>query len=106
MIAKARELYKGGTRRLLLDLSDVPFMGSSGMVALHSIVMLMQGEEPPDPEYGWQAFHDLDRDLEAGPQPYVKLLNPRPRVEQTLEMTGMRDFFAIYTDRQAALASF
>ena len=106
VIAKARELYKGGTRHLLLDLSDVPFMGSSGLIALHSIVMLMQGEEPPDPEYGWQAFHDMDRDLEAGPQQCVKLLNPRPRVQQTLEVTGMHDFFATYSDRQAALASF
>ena len=106
VIAKARELYKEGTRHLLLDLSDVAFMGSSGLVALHSIVMLMQGEEPPDPEYGWQAFHDLDRDLDAGPQRHVKLLNPRPRVQQTLEVTGMHDFFAIFTDRQAAIASF
>ncbi len=106
VIEKARELYAGGARHLLLDLSDVPFMGSSGLVALHSIVLLMQGEEPPDPEYGWQAFHDMERDREAGPQQHVKLLNPQPRVQQTLEVTGMHDFFATYSDWQAAIASF
>jgi anti-anti-sigma regulatory factor len=106
VIAKARELYRAGTRYLLLDLSDVPFMGSSGLVALHSIALLMRGEEPPDPEYGWQAFHDLERDRDSGIQQHVKLLNPQPRIDQTLEVTGMKDFFAIYTDRRLAIASF
>ena len=43
VIAEARDLYAAGSRHLLLDLSDVPFMGSSGVVALHSIALLMRG---------------------------------------------------------------
>ena len=52
VIAKARELYAAGVRHLLLDLCDVPFMGSSGVVALHSVALLMaaRGEMPPDSE--------------------------------------------------------
>ena len=106
VIAKARDLYAAGTRHLLLDLSAVPFMGSSGVVALHSIALLMRGEMPPDPAAGWQAFHTIDHARGGGIQQQVKLLGPQPKVSRTLQMTSMTDFFEIYTDRQAAVASF
>ena len=106
VIAKARELYAAGTRHLLLDLSDVPFMGSSGVVALHSVALLMRGETPPDPEAGWQAFHAIDHARGGGVQQQVKLLSPQPKVSRTLQMTSMNDFFEIHTDQQAAIASF
>ena len=106
VIAKARELYAGGARHLLLDLTDMPFMGSSGVVAMHSVAMLLRGEEPPDPELGWQAFHAIDNDRNQGKQQHVKLLNPQPKVTRTLQMTGMDDFFEIYDNRQSALDSF
>jgi anti-anti-sigma regulatory factor len=106
VIAKGRELYTAGARHLLLDLSDVPFMGSSGVVALHSIALLMRGETPPDPDAGWQAFHAIDHARAGGVQQQVKLLGPQPKVSRTLQMTSMNDFFEIYTDKQVAIASF
>jgi anti-anti-sigma regulatory factor len=106
VIAKARELYQAGTRYLLLDLSDMPFMGSSGVVAIHSVALLMRGEQPPDPEAGWQAFHSIDHARSGGVQQHVKLLNPQPKVSRTLQMTSMNEFFEIFTDLQAAIASF
>ena len=39
---------------------DVPFMGSSGLVALHSLALIFNGMEPPDPESGWAAHHALE----------------------------------------------
>jgi anti-anti-sigma regulatory factor len=106
LIAKARELYAAGARHLLLDLSDVPFMGSSGVVALHSVALLLRGDTPPDPEAGWQAFHALDQARADGVQQQVKLLGLQPKVSRTLQMTSMSDLFEIHTDRQAAIASF
>jgi anti-anti-sigma regulatory factor len=106
VIAKAREVYAGGVHYLLLDLTNMPFMGSSGVVAMHSVAMLLRGEEPPDPELGWQAFHAVEDDRNQGKQEHVKLLNPQPKVTRTLQMTGMDDFFEIYQDRQSALDSF
>ncbi len=106
VIAKARELYAAGARHLLLDLAAMPFMGSSGVVALHSVALLMHGETPPDPKAGWAAFHSIDQVRTGGVQQLVKLLNPQPKVGRTLQMTSMNDFFEIYTDRQAAIASF
>jgi anti-anti-sigma regulatory factor len=106
VIAKARQLYDTGTRHLLIDMSKMSFMSSSGLVALHSIVILMRGETPPDPEMGWQAFHAIGHDRDSGIQPHVKLLSPQPKVRQTLEITSMDEFFEIHTELPAAIASF
>jgi anti-anti-sigma regulatory factor len=106
VIAKARELYAAGTRHLLLDLSEMPFMGSSGVVAIHSVALLMRGETPPDPESGWQAFHSIDHARAGGVQQQVKLLSPQPKVVRTLQITSIGDFFEIHADKQAAIASF
>lgn len=106
VIAKAKQLYDAGTRYLLIDMGQMPFMSSSGLVALHSIALLLGGETPPDPEMGWQAFHALSHDRDTGLQAHVKLLNPQPKVRQTLEVTSMDEFFEIHSDRQAAIAAF
>jgi anti-anti-sigma regulatory factor len=106
VIAKARELYAAGTRHLLLDLSGLSFMSSSGLVALHSIALLMQGQAPPDPEFGWQAFHALDGVGREGISQHIKLLNPQPKVERSLHITGMKELFEVHTERATALAAF
>lgn len=106
VVAKAKEAYDAGARYILIDMNDMPFMASSGLVALHSVALLMRGEEPPDPEYGWAAFRAIDRDRESGLQRQVKFLNPQPKVDQVLEMTGLKEFFEIHTDLETAIASF
>lgn len=106
LIARVQALYRDGTRDLLLDLGGIPFISSAGIVALHAAALILRGERPPDPEAGWEAFHAIDRDLAAGIQPHIKLLNPQPRVERALEKTGLKQFFEIFTERETALASF
>ena len=106
VIARAREAYDAGARDLLLDLEYVPFMGSSGLVAFHSIALLMRGETPPDPEAGWGTLRSLDGEPEVGLQQHLKLLNPQPKVEQVLKMAGFDRFLEIYADREQAIASF
>ena len=59
VIDKARSVYESGARDLLIDLGDVDFMSSSGIVALHSIALLMRGEQPHDLESGWEVFHAI-----------------------------------------------
>jgi anti-anti-sigma regulatory factor len=106
VIDKAREAHAAGARNLVIDLSDVPFMGSSGLFALHSVALLMMGQEPPDPESGWDSYHALDRTLSSGLHAQVKLVGPQPRVDQVLERTGMKRFFEIHADREQAIGSF
>ena len=106
LIDKANELHQAGTQNFVLDMSQVNYMSSAGLVALHTIAKLLQGEPLPDPEAGWEALHAIERDEAAGKHGQLKLLNPQSRVDQTLELTGMKEYFDIFTDHQAAVASF
>lgn len=106
VIAKAKEVFDGGARNLLLDLGDLSFMASSGLVALHSVALIMRGDDPPDPEHGWGAFRTIDREKESGLEEHCKILNPQPPVDKALQLTGFKAYLQVYTDLDAALASF
>jgi anti-anti-sigma factor len=106
LIAKAQELHSAGARDFLLDLSDLTYISSAGLVALHSVALLARGEEVPDMEGGWSAYRSMGRTSEAGVQKHVKLLNPRSEIMGVLDMVGFSSVFEIYTDREEAINSF
>jgi anti-anti-sigma regulatory factor len=106
LISKAQELYNVGARDFLLDLSDLTYISSAGLVALHSVALLARGEELPDVEGGWSTYRSMGRSGEAGVQRHVKLLNPRSEVMGVLDMVGFSTVFEIYTDREEAVNSF
>jgi anti-anti-sigma regulatory factor len=106
VIDEAKKAYEAGTRHILIDMAAIPFMASSGLVALHSILLLLRGDQPPDPEFGWAALHGMGRDLDGGLQGHVKLLNPQPRVERVLKMASFDRVFEIHTDEETAINSF
>ena len=107
LVEAIRALYDTGTRQLLLDLSGLRFMASSGLVALHSIVRLMHGETPADPQAGWDAIHSLGLDVSAGStQTEVQLCAPQPAVERVLGRTGLTRLFITHPDRATAIAAF
>jgi anti-anti-sigma regulatory factor len=105
-IEAAKTVQAGGSTYLLLDMTHVPFMGSAGLVALHTIALLMQNKPLPDEEDGWAAFRNLANDIDAGMQPFVKILNPQASVERGLKKTGMNQFIEVLTERDAALDAF
>ena len=106
VIDSVRALCNDGTRDVLVDLSEVPFMSSAGLVALHSIALMMRGEAPSDCDDSWGALHAIDRDRERGIQAHVKLVGPQPRVSRVLEMAGFTRFIEVHTDMDTALGSF
>jgi anti-anti-sigma regulatory factor len=106
VIAKARELYQSGAKDILLDLSDLTFISSAGLVALHTIALMLRGESLPDPEQGWAALKSMDRSRDVGIQQHLKLLNPRPEIVGVLDMVGFSQFFQAFTDLQQAVQSF
>jgi anti-anti-sigma regulatory factor len=106
LISKAQEIYKDSPKNLLLDLSNVTYVSSAGLVALHFIVLMSRGEKLPDTEQGWSALKSADRSREGGLQKNVKLFNPQPEVLKTLDMVGFTTFFEIFTDKQKAIDSF
>jgi anti-anti-sigma factor len=106
LITRAQELYASGTRDFLLDLSDLTYISSAGLVALHSVALLARGEEVPDPEGGWSAYRSMGRSAEAGLQKHVKLLNPRSEIMGVLDMVGFGNVFEIFTNLDDAVKSF
>ena len=106
LIAKAQELHGAGARDFLLDLSDLTYISSAGLVALHSVALLARGEEIPDVDGGWSAYRSMGRTSEAGVQKHVKLLNPRNEIMGVLDMVGFSSVFEIFTDREEAIKSF
>jgi anti-anti-sigma regulatory factor len=106
LIAKAQELFKAGARDFLLDLSDLTYISSAGLVALHSMALLVKGEELPDTEQGWSAYRSMGRTSASGRQTHIKLLNPREEVKNVLDMVGFGNVFEIYTDLDEAVKSF
>jgi anti-anti-sigma regulatory factor len=98
---KAQELYMNPARYLVIDLSDVPSISSTGLAAIHKIALLYSGV-PQQAEAG--ANPDFTHNSNA--RKFVKLLNPQPDVDKTLETAGLKLFFKVYKDLESALASF
>jgi len=108
LIGKAQQAYAAGARAMIIDLAGVRFLSSAGLVAIHSIARLLQGQEVLDPEAGWSAMHKVKNEV-AGKQlshSHLKLANPQPAVDKVLQMAGFKAAFETYTDMEAAVASF
>ena len=106
LINKAREAYQIGWRDFLIDMTDLTYVSSAGLVAFHSVALLARGEDLPDTESGWSAYRSMGRSKEAGLQKHVKLLNPRPEVKDVLDMVGFSAVFEVFADLDEAVNSF
>ena len=106
VIARAREAYAAGWRDFLIDMSDLTYISSAGLVALQSVSLLIRGEQLPDTESGWSAYRSMGRSREAGIQQHIKLLNPREGVKSVLDLVGFTSVFEIFTDLDKAVQSF
>ena len=106
LIDEAKKLYAAGARHLILDMTNLTYISSAGIVAVQSTAKLFRGESLPDVEAGWNAIRSLDKERAGGKQQNVKLLNLSPKVQSVLDMVDFAKFFEIYTDLAAAVASF
>ena len=105
LIGIGEQLYADGARVLVLDLAGLTFMASSGIVALHSLARVFQGQEPPDLDAGWQALHDLGADVERGAtMDHIRLVAPGPAVDRVLDRTGLKRLIPISDTVATALA--
>ncbi len=108
LIGKARDLYAAGSRNILIDMSQLRFLSSAGLLSLHQIALLLRGQPLPSSEPGWSAFREManERDAAMGKEKHLKLLNPPPRIAMNLQISGMDGMFEIFSEREAALAAF
>ena len=105
LINKAKELYAAGSRDFLLDLRDLTYISSAGLVAMHTIALLLRGEAIPDDE-GWASLRAVKKTADDKMQEHLKLLNPRQEVKDVLEMVGFDRAFEIYSSPDEAVKSF
>lgn len=94
---RVEDEIKAGTRNLVLDLQEVPYISSSGLRAIHHIFTLL---EEPDIK--------MRKGMAAGTwkSSHLKLAAPAHDVLGVLRMTGYDYFLEIYEDREQAIASF
>jgi anti-anti-sigma regulatory factor len=109
LIEAGTAAHAEGATHILVDMRKVPYMGSSGIVALHSIALTLNDQAPPDLDSGWQAHHAISQSVDGGMQDRLKVLLPdRPNssIARVLGRTGMDRFIETHTDEAAAIASF
>jgi len=106
LVEEAKRLYLNGVRDLLIDLSELTFMSSAGLAAIHQTALIFRGMPPTEQETGWAAYHAIDRDRSSGIQKHVKLICPQPKVANILFISGFDTLFEIHTDLEKAVSSF
>jgi len=102
LTSQAQTIYEKGSRHMLLDLSEVPFISSSGLRAIHSVFTLLTPSESAEEQ------KTRRQGIAAGTytSPYLKLLNPSKHGLKALQVSGYDMFLDIHTDQAEALASF
>jgi anti-anti-sigma factor len=99
---QARQAFESGTRNLLLDLAEVPYVSSAGIRAINNIFNLLRGDAPNESE---EAMRQGLRDG-TFKSPHLKLLNTNAQVTKVLTTAGVDMFIEMHRDLQTAIASF
>ena len=106
VIKQAQELYDGDARDLVIDLGNVPYISSAGLMALHTVCLIFAGQSNKQGESGRPTFRSLDLKRDQAAREHTKLLNPQPAVETVLDTVGLKQFFEIFSDLDSAVKSF
>jgi anti-anti-sigma regulatory factor len=104
LIREAEKAYNAGARHLVLDMTNMSYISSAGLAALHSISLVFQGKDAPDMTAGWQVFKSMD--FNRGKQAQVKLAGMWPEVQSVLDVVGFTLLFETYPNVEAAVASY
>ena len=104
VVNKAQELFDNPARNLIIDLSEVQSVSSTGLVALHKIALVYSGV-PQQVEADKDEIRP-DFTHSSNARKYVKLLNPQPEVDDELRKAGLKLFFKVFTDLESAIQSF
>jgi anti-anti-sigma regulatory factor len=100
--SEVNDQYKTGMRYVLLDLSKVKYISSSGLRALHNIFTLLRGDGPEESDEA------ISKGIARGTyaSPYLKLFKPSKQVLKTLRLAGYDMFLEIHKKYGEAIDSF
>ena len=95
---QADKTIETGARHLLLDLTEVNFISSAGIRAIHTIFKHLQTNTTNEAN---EMSH-----ASSAKSPHLKLLNPPPEVRRIFKAVGFDIFLEIYDNLDEAVASF
>lgn len=101
VVDSAQEIHNNPARNLIIDLSKVSGITSTGQVAIHKIALIYSGI-PQKVE----ADENPDFTHSSNARKHVKLLNPQPEVDAALTKAGLKLFFKVFNDLDGAIKSF
>ena len=94
LVNAAEKAYAAGARRIVLDLTDVPYISSAGLKAVHEIYNLLR------------AGTEFENTGIGGPNPYLKLANPSELVADIIKMTAFDVHIEVHPNVSSAVDSF
>ena len=106
VVNKAQELYNNPAHNLIIDLSEVTSVSTTGLVALHKIALVYSGVPQEIDQDAATKDRRPDFTHSSNARKFVKLLSPQPEVDQALEKAGMKLFFKVFKDLESAIESF
>ncbi len=99
--SQARLAFQDGARNVILDLSHVPYISSSGLRAIHLIYMMLREADPQD---STAAAQGIARGTYKSP--HLKLVNPSRNGLRALTTAGYDMFLDVIDDIPTAVAQF
>ena len=96
-----RQALAEGTRYVLLDLVDVPYVSSAGIRAINLMFQALRQASGTSDEQLYQGISDG-----SYKSPHLKLLGPNPMVRNVLSITGMDMLLEMHTNLESAVAAF
>ena len=100
--SRIKEAYESGTRNLLLDLRQVPYISSAGLRVLHYVYNLLNNSDQAD------NGEAVRRAIVSGSykSPRLKLLKPSKNAMKALSIAGYDMFLDIHDNEKEAVAAF
>lgn len=98
---RSQELFDEGTRNLILDLTEVNYISSAGLRAIHAIYMMLRSVDPEDEA---SAVRGITRG--SYKSPHLKLVNPSKNGMKALATAGYDIFLDIFHNVPDAVDAF
>ncbi len=99
LMGAARQEQTAGARYLLIDLTNLDYIGSAGLAVLHEIYRMFT---PQEDVAAWEQQHPG----EPYKSSYVKLAGASPHIYYVLSISGFLENMPIYPDLDEGLQSF